>query len=500
MANWSFYGRTTDLELLKELIHAPRWFFYRIQGRRRIGKTALLRTLASADEQLQSRLIYMQVPDSDERDVVATFRRTLEQSDIAVAQQAAANVIDFHTMVSAIGGMCRAGMVVVLDEFQYFTRAALKPFSSFLQAEVDALKDTQEGGLFVLGSIQSEMENLLDDKGAPLYARLSGQRTIDHWDFEELLEVFSAHGLKDPYQWLALWSFFEGVPKFYRDAYEQGLFDVPTEQFCEQLLLRMFLRSSSPLTEEADTWFLREIRGRGVSVLNFLANNPGCSNGDITAALGDKQGKDSLAAYLSNLVKHFRMVDKQLPIFSESNSRNARYYITDNFLQGWLSVAKPARDLSRIKPVEKAIETVMPAFRTHEGHTFEKLIRHLISECSRKGLGDFPLTEMNTGYWNRPRDVARSIEIDVVALNAEAKTVRFGSCKRTASKHDGASLASFDKHIEAFMGTKEGKRLRGWTVQKYCYSPVFTAEERATLTAKGYGSMDLLDYANLLSL
>ncbi len=499
MADWSFYGRTEDLDELRSLIHSPRWFFCRIQGRRRIGKTALLKQLASSDEQLQAQLLYMQVPDSDEHDVVATFRKALEQSDVPAALEVAPFVKDFPSMAAAISAVCRAGMVVVLDEFQYFTRSVLKPFSSFLQAEVDVLRDTYEGGLFVLGSIQSEMEALLDDKGAPLYGRLTAQRTLNHWDFEDLLEVFSAHGLRDPYQWLALWTFFEGVPKFYRDAYEQGLFDVDGEHFREELLRRMFLMSSSPLTEEADTWFLREIRGRGVSVLNFLAQNPGCSNGELTAALGDKSGKDSLAAYISNLVNHFQMVDKQLPVFSESTSRNARYYITDNFLQAWLAVAKPGRDYARMKPVARAIEAVMPDLKTHEGHAFEKLIRQLHVECSRKGFGDFPLTDINMGFWNRPRDASRAIEIDVVALNADAKTVRFGSCKRSASAHNAASLHAFDKHIEAFMATKEGKRLLGWTVQKVCFSPVFAADERTALRTKGYDSRDLNDYAALFN-
>jgi len=51
---------------------------------------------------------------------------------------------------------------------------------------------------------------------------------------------------------------------------------------------------------------------------------------------------------------------------------------------------------------------------------------------SRKGLSDFELTELKLGYWNRPRDVARQIEIDLVALDEGNKIIRFGSCKRTA--------------------------------------------------------------------
>lgn len=499
MSGWSFYGRDTQLEELRGLVHRGNWFFCRIQGRRRIGKTALLKQLAMLDASLLARLLYMQVPDSDEFDVVATFRAALEQSDLQIARDLEATVDDFASMAAAIGALCRAGMVVVLDEFQYFTRAALTSFNSFLQAQVDTLRGTKGGGLFVLGSIHSEMTALLDDKAAPLYGRLTSQQYLGHWDFEDLMAVYRAHGIEDPYVWLSLWSFFEGVPKFYRDCHEQGLFDVEPAAFQRELLGRMFLMNSSPLTEEADTWFLREIRGRGVSILNFLARHPGCANGAANAAFAGKAGNDKsvLAAYLSTLVNHYGLVERKLPVFSDSTSRNSRYYIADNFLQGWLAVARPARDVARLKPIDRAIDYGLPRMNTHEGHAFEKLVRQLHVECSRKGKGDFELTDINLGFWNRPRDASRNIEIDVVAMNADTKTVRFGSCKRTASAHTANSLAEFDRHIEAFLGTKEGRRVLGWNVQKVCFSPRFELDERAGLRGKGYDTRDLLDYARL---
>ncbi len=106
-------------------------FFCRIEGRRRIGKTSLLSQLAKEDPALADRLLYMQVPDSDERDVATTFQRALNDCDRPEVQQLAREVVDFPSMARTIGQLCRLGMVVVIDEFQYFTRAALKSFNSF---------------------------------------------------------------------------------------------------------------------------------------------------------------------------------------------------------------------------------------------------------------------------------------------------------------------------------------------------------------------------------
>ena len=497
MADWSFYGRRETLTTLQQLVQKPHWFFCRIQGRRRIGKTTLLRELAKADPQLPTRMVYMQVPDSDERDVAANFRRALLDSGIDEAANASAAVADFASMARAISVLCRQGLILILDEFQYFSGAKMSVFNSFLQAEVDQLRETQRGGLFVLGSLQSEMNALLNDIGTPLYGRLTASIDLHHWDFEDLTALYAAHGLNSPNQWLSLWSFFEGVPKFYRDAYDQGLFTVSAPTFCEELLTRMFLREGSPLAEEADTSFLREVRGKMLAILNYLSEHAGCGHGDIIAALNKDDDATPLGTHISRLVDSYRMVDKRLPVFSDSKSRNARYYITDNFLQGWLSVVRPARDAARIRPLAQVMKLAMPRSYVHEGDAFEKWIRQLHIECSRKGKGDFPLTEINLGFWNRPRDPNKAIEIDLVALNSEEKRIRFGSCKRSASAHDNTSLAKFEAHIQGFMASKEGKKLAGWHLEKVLFSPVFLSEEQTQLSAKGYACLDLPAYASL---
>ena len=500
MPDWSFYGRAEPLAQLTRVIDADRWFFCRIEGRRRIGKTTLLGQLARLNEDLGSKLLYMQVPDSDERDVAATFRRSLGESERLEARNLAASVSDFASMADAIGHLCTAGLVVVIDEFQYFTRAKLHAFNSFLQATVDKLRNAQlkQGGLFVLGSLQSDMSALLDDRAAPLFGRITAQLKLDHWDFADLMSLYRSQGLERPSDWLTLWTFFEGVPKFYHDAFEQRIFELSAADFARELLARMFVHSSSPLSEEAETWFLRELRGRAISILNYLAQHSGCNHADLVSALNDPQERTPLGTQISRLVNDYRMVDKLLPVFANEKSRNARYYIADNFLKAWLAVAKPAREAARLKPLEKALAPAMRHLETLEGYAFEKWIKELHLEMSRKGKGDFELSDLKLGYWNRPRDVSKNIEIDLVALDEANKKIRFGSCKRSASSHDLHSLSKFDQQVEAFLMVNEHRRLRDWRCERAVFSPVFDTAQRTELTAKGYLCRDLCDYARLV--
>lgn len=498
MANWQFYGRRSTLAHLRALLQQPEWFFCRIQGRRRIGKTTLLRELTQGNLVLASRLFYVQIPNSSQTDVANQFRRALLDFPSTVAQNLATKVIDFASMARAIAEMNRAGIIVVLDEFQYFTSPQLVAFNSFLQAEVDLLRDSATGGLFVLGSLQAEMSALLDDKGAPLYGRLTHSYRIDHWDFEDLLHVYGSQGLDNPYQWLLLWTYFEGVPKYYRDAHGQGLFDVQSGELRNQLLERLFLSEGSPLSEEADTSFLRELRGQLLSILNFVAEHPGCGHNELVSTLtSPAETGHSLGAQLKRLVDDYQMIDRRHPVFSNSHSRNARYHVADNFLQAWISVIRPARDAARLQPLHRVLEKAKLRSETLEGVAFEKLIKQLHIECSRKGVGNFPLTSIEVGFWNRPRSADRLIEIDVLALNSDDRRVRFGSCKRSANAHCNASIASFENHIAAFMGTAEGRKLEGWEIEKVLFSPQFTPDQIVGFERAGYMCVDLPAYAKL---
>lgn len=148
--------------------------------------------------------------------------------------------------------------------------------------------------------------------------------------------------------------------------------------------------------------------------------------------------------------------------------------------------------------MQRALQITAQKLATHEGHVFERMVRKLMAEASRAAVGDFALTDMVTGYWNRPRDAARLIEIDIVALNASDHTVRFGSCKRSEQKHDRVLLAKTEQHIQDFLTTSIGKRFKGWNQQKALYAPRFTPEHRQSLQQLGWTCVDLNDYRKWL--
>lgn len=474
---WAFYGRRSELLQMQQILARKRWFFLQISGRRRIGKTALIQQALQASG--VDKTLYIQIPDSDSTGVVAACNGYLETFGINT------RVHSLAEMAELVGRLAEEGYVVALDEFQYFNRKRLFDFCSMLQAVVDRLAaraDSVAGGLIVLGSLHSEMTALLEDRAAPLFNRTTDSLELGHLDISSILEILQAHTDTQPERLLFLWSLFEGVPKFYRDAYEQGVLNASRQE----MLRKLFFSSSSPLRNEADNWFLRELRGRYDMLLQHLAQHPGCTNANIEAAMAEVSGPGEVkqvGGYLKILSARYQMIERRLPIFAAPRARSGRYYIRDNFLRAWLSALQQPVSAVAFRPLEKLLQQADERLMQVEGFALEDLVGQLYEERSRRGLGDFPLSERVQGYWDRS-----DVEIDLVAISGDEQRIRFGSCKRNENK----LLASVEPLKEAagrFLNSQS--RFRNWTVEYVALAPRISPAVNAELRRQGVIAEDL---------
>lgn len=362
----------------------------------------------------------------------------------------------------------------------------MSPFCSFLQAEVDKLSaeaDQVPGGLIVLGSIHTEMMAILEDRSAPLYNRTTDEISLTHLDVASILEILRQHADAAPERLLFLWTLFEGVPKFYRDCYEQGVIGEDRRK----LLRNIFFDSSSPLRTEADNWFLRELHGRYDVVLKFLARHGGSLHNELVANIQEISGESSeqVSGYLKVLIERYGLIEKKLPIFAGPRARKTRYYLSDNFLRSWLAaLASPVAAIN-FRPVEELVADADQRLFDVEGNGLEKLVGTLYEERGRKGIGDFRLTRHIEGYWDRS-----GTEIDLVALDEADSIIRFGSCKRSADKLV-ADITFFDGHIQRFLDAFPD--YKSWTIERVSIAPVVQAELRTELQKRNRIVQDLND-------
>lgn len=427
------------------------------------------------------KTLYIQIPDSDPAGVVSACNGYLETFGFDQ------RVSSLGELAQLIGRLATDGYVVALDEFQYFHRKQLGDFCSLLQAEVDRLASSAAqvtGGLIVLGSLHAEMTALLENRDAPLFNRATDTLELGHLDVGSILEMLRIHADDNPERLLFLWNLFEGVPKFYRDAYEQGVLGADRHT----LLRRLYFSSSSPLRNEADNWFLRELRGRYDMVLQYLARHPGCSNADIEAAMADVSGPGEarqVGGYLKILSERYRMIERRLPVFAAAKARSGRYYIRDNFLRAWLAALQRPVSAAAFRPVEGLLARADERLAEVEGHALEGLAGQIYEERSRTGVGDFLLSERIKGYWDRA-----DVEIDLVAVSDDERRIRFGTCKRQAERLL-ESIDALQRNADRFLASFP--RFQGWMPEYVAIAPLIDRRTAQLLRARGVRAQSLAD-------
>jgi AAA+ ATPase superfamily predicted ATPase len=478
---WSFYGRERELGAISALLEAERFFFLRVTGRRRIGKTTLItEALRRSGRQ---RVAYVMVADADPAGVVLGAREHLRRSGVEDT-----GFRDLFGLASTIGRLVRDGWVVVLDEYQAFARKPLYLFNSALQFEVDQLRAPgsapTRGGLIVLGSIQAEMDALLADRRAPLFGRATAVLELDHLAPSVTAQILTTHaGRLDGRRWLTLWTILQGIPKYWRDAHEVDALGAEPEV----ALTRLFFTGTAPLAADGTGWLLEELRGRYDPLLRYLAAHPNAPRADIAAHIADTAGHTSVqvGAWLAALEQRFGLIERTMPAFAEAPARSGRYRISDNFLLSWLgALATPVAFLG-LRPMPELVAEAADRLSTLEGFALERLAAGLLHERSRRGFGDLSVSEPIRGWWDRS-----GAEVDLVLVHEPDRRVVLGTCKRAPARLV-RDLPRFDAHVARLLATQP--RLAGWRVEKIAISTRLDAEHRRACTAAGYLPRDLHD-------
>ncbi|MFA6317487.1 MAG: DUF234 domain-containing protein, partial [Elusimicrobiota bacterium] len=222
--------------------------------------------------------------------------------------------------------------------------------------------------------------------------------------------------------------------------------------------------------------------------------NNGCSHARIIEEYAKLQADShatQIGGHLHVLESKFQIIERRHPVFnSKGMSRKARYHIADNFLSAWLGAIERQVNASRVRPMDTCVRTCSERLSTIEGKAFEKLVRLLLEELSRKGDPGFQITAHVSGYWNRPEDAARNIELDLLLINEEEKTLRIGTCKRSPDQLL-ADWPVFRSHQAAFLRTKEGRRFSGFSIIPCAFAPRIPGSLKARLQGMGCSAFGL---------
>lgn len=403
-----FLGREKEiLDLEKE--YARDGGFVVIYGRRRIGKTTLIKQFIKSKTAFYF-LATKEVESQSMKRFAGVIARTTGNS---VLQKAAFS--DWLDLFQAVADYKpNEKKVLVIDEFPYLVKVN-DSFPSILQNAWDEILKDSNVMLILCGSLISMMKKHALSYESPLYGRRTAQMRIaplpfttvyenQKLSFEEAAEQYSITG---------------GVPK-YMEFFSDG--QPLYEQIKENVLSKNGFLYEEPnflLTDEV------QVLTNYFSIIKVIADG-NHKLGTIAGILGLETS--ALTPYLKTL-SELGFIEKQVPV-TEKNAEKTRkglYFISDNFLRFWFRYVYPYKGELELDNMQISLDELDKDFKEKfVAFAYKDICKEIFARlCSDKAI-DFTPSKIGS-YWLN--DKSGNTQIDVMAVDTVNKRLFAGECK-----------------------------------------------------------------------
>jgi len=402
-----FIDRQSEINLLNNLLRRRGGQFVAVYGRRRVGKTTLLRHWV---EQTNLPYIYWVARrESAEAERYSLARAFWRAQGRAEPPRFNSWETLFEEMAALLNGQ---PMLLIFDEFPYAVESdAALP--SHLQAAWDHLLKSQPVTLVLAGSHIGMMVDLFQYQ-APLHGRFTAQLHVGPLPFAALTDFFPNYPAADR---VATYAILGGVPGYLERFDPDQSLQINVYQ---HLFQPVGMFRSEPTVQISD--LVREPR-HYEAALRAIANGHHTLS-DIAKATG--LSTSNLPAYLKSLID-LGMIERRLPATvppdQRRKSKRGRYHLRDACLRFYFRFIEPNLEMIEFGQATLLWERISEQFNAFIGVTaWEELCREWL--LLQANAGNLPFAvELVGSHW------AADAQIDVVAINWREKAILLGECK-----------------------------------------------------------------------
>lgn len=395
-----FVGREAELRLLSETYNSRQSScLFVIKGRRRIGKSRLIREFARGKKFVEFTGLApaVGISDSDQRE---EFSRQL-------SSQLGGPVRTFGDWTEAFNYLAkkvsRSKIVILLDEISWIAskdKTFISKLKNFWDSE--GIKNSKIC-LIISGSVSTWIEKNIINSTA-LFGRINLSINLGELSLLESSKLLQKVGFKGSgYEQLLLLSLIGGVPWYIEQ--------INRNQSAQANIQRLFFNKNGLLFQEFDKLFNDLFDKRSViyqRLVAHLANHGIVSLSNLRTALGYPTG-GVLSEYLDNLC-HSGFVKKHLTwdFKSRTINRQILFRLSDSYLRFYLKylVSIKEKILSSSQPFD------IGRWQSQIGLQFENLLLNN-EQLIVDNLGLSPQEIVNRGYYyQKPTSSHAGCQID----------------------------------------------------------------------------------------
>jgi uncharacterized protein len=408
-----FLNRSVELARLEQALDARSGGLVCLYGRRRLGKSALLR------EVLKRHPAPYYVGDNRE----APPQRQALAAEIGryVAGFDAAEYRDWDALLAMWWRLAPANMPLLIDEFPALV-ATSPELPSLLQKHIDRLPRP----IVLCGSSQRMMHGIVLDATAPLYGRAREILKLQPLDIAWIRPALGIRSATAAVESFAVWG---GVPRYWELA--RGDRDTLAAAG------RLALDPLGVLHQEPDRLLVDDVQdpARSASLLSLIGS--GCQR---TSELAGRLGvpATSLSRSLARLVD-LGLIARDTPFGrSVRDTKRTLYRVADPFLAFWFRFVEANRSRLATGQLPLVMREVRTAWPQYLGGAFERIARDSVARLSIAGRRWLPASS----WWGVGLD-REPLEIDVVAECVDdSSVVLLGEVKVAATSREVRAIAA----------------------------------------------------------
>ncbi len=413
-----FVDRTEEQERLSTAINSKSPSLVVVFGRRRIGKSTLIKKVLSPAD-----VYYM--ADQTER----PHQIELLAKEISMRFEGFDRVIypDWEALFEGLNYRTTKQFTLCLDEFPYLAKSSPE-LPSLLQKMIDA--KTLKYNLIICGSSQQLMQGLALESTSPLYGRANQVLKISPIGIQYLHELLEG-SYTETIEEYSVWG---GVPRYWEIRLQSNSL--------KEAITYNLLNAQGTLYEEPYRLFIDDMRDivQASTLLSLIGN--GANRISEIAARANKPAT-SISGPLDKLIT-LGYIEREIP-FGENpkSSKKGLYKVADPFMDFYFRFVVPNRSLIELGRTDAVMEEISARFNGYVAWHWESLCRKSISGQIFKGKR-FGLASRWWGSISRDEQ----LELDVVAESTDAKSLLVGECKWSDNENTEYLFKSIIKKIE----------------------------------------------------
>lgn len=408
-----FIGRTRELATLNKAYTSNKFEFIVIYGRRRVGKTALIKEFIK-----DKPAIYFMGTEGTARQNLENLSKCIYAQKTGIYSE-----IIFNSLQNALEDVFQTAekkrLILVIDEYPYIARSD-SSLASTLQLLIDKYKDNSQLILILCGSSMSYMEDKVLAYKAPLYGRRTAQIKLQPFSFAETCQCFPHYSNTDK---ALAYGILGGTPQYILQFKEQ--------LNIEENLKNTFLNPDSMLYEEPENLLKQEVREPAIynAIIAAIANGASRMT-DIAAKVGESTSV--CTPYLKSML-NLGILKKETPYGDDSN-RKAIYTISDNMFRFWYRFIPQNASLIAIGGRDIVYQRIEPFFSEYMGKVFEEICKQYLYQQLLSGKCPVLFSSLGSWWGNNPQTKSQ-MELDIIG-HQDSHTALLGECKWTNAAVD----------------------------------------------------------------